>query len=143
MSSVIYKNLPGPVGDCLKPSLATTATVPVSPTTSFVYTTGHIGLDLETGNIINSPVENEFEAIFDCLDAALRHAGATLGLRHAFNLVAYLVDSTDEETMMRVFRQRLPGHTPTWTTVVVKEIVVPKMRAEISASGVIFHNGDQ
>ncbi|KAJ5385882.1 hypothetical protein N7509_008423 [Penicillium cosmopolitanum] len=142
MSSVIYKNLPGPVGDCLKPSLATTATLPVSPTTSFVYTTGHIGLDLETGNIINSPVENEFEAIFDCLDAALRHAGATLGLRHAFNLVAYLVDSTDEETMMRVFRQKFPGHTPTWTTVVVKEIVVPKMRAEISASGVIFHNGD-
>lgn len=141
MSSVTYKNLPGPVGDCLKPSsLATTASVPVSPTTSLVYTTGHIGLDLQTGKLIDGPAEREFEAIFNCLDAALKHAGVTFGLRQAYNLIAYLVDSADESTMMKVFQQKFPGHTPTWTTVVVKEIVVPNMRAEISASGVIFHS---
>ncbi|KAJ5097070.1 hypothetical protein N7456_007791 [Penicillium angulare] len=139
MSTITYKNLPGPVGECLKPSsLATTATVPVSPTTSLVFTTGHIGLDLKTGNLVNSSVEAEFSAIFDCLDAALKDAGVSNGLGQAYKLVSYLVNGEDESVMQQIFQQRFPGHTPTWTAVVIKSIVVPNMRAEIAAEGVIF-----
>lgn len=140
MSSIIYKNLPGPVGDCLKPaSLATTATVPVSPTTSLVYTTSHLGLDLTTGELVNSLIEAELEAIFDCLDAALKHAGVATGLFQAFKLVSYLVDPAHEKVMQDIFKRRFPGHTPTWTLVIVKEINVPSMRAEVSAEAALFH----
>ncbi|KAJ5380094.1 uncharacterized protein N7496_002522 [Penicillium cataractarum] len=140
MTTITYKNLPGPVGECLKPSsLATTATVPVSPTTSLVFTTGHIGLDLKTGNLVNHSAEAEFEAVLDCLDAALKYAGVLNGLREAYKLVGYLTSAGDEASMMQVFKRKFPGHTPTWTNVVVKEIVVPNMRAELAAEGVIFH----
>lgn len=141
MSSITYKNLPGPVGECLKhASLATTAAVPVSPTTSLVFTTGHIGLDLDTGNLVNSSAKAEFEAVFNCLDAALRNAGVSKGLRQAYKFVSYLANLEDEAVMQRVFQQKFPGHTPTWTTVVVKEIVVSSMRAEVAAEAALFYD---
>lgn len=140
LPSITYRNLPGPVGDCLKPSsLATTATVPVSPTTSLVFTTGHIGLDLETGALVNSSARAEFEAIFNCLDAALKHAGIVKGLAQAYKFVSYLTKAEDEVVMQRVFQERFPGITPTWATVIVKEINVPGMRAEIVAEGALFN----
>lgn len=139
--SITYKNLPGPVGECLKPSsLATTATVPVSPTTSLVFTTSHIGLDLKTGDLVNSSVVAEFEAIFSCLDAALKNAGVSKGLGQAYKLVSYLVNPQDEAVMQQVFQKMVPAHTPTWTSVIVKEIVVPNMRAEVVAEAVLFHD---
>lgn len=139
--SVIYKNLPGPVGECLKPaSLATTATVPVSPTTSLVFTTGHIGLDLESGELVRDSLSAEFDAIFNCLDAALKNAGVTKGLGQAYKLVGYLASSDCESVMQQVFQRKFPGHTPTWTNVVVKEIVVPGMSAEVSAEAAIFND---
>ncbi|KAL4906344.1 hypothetical protein BDW74DRAFT_177358 [Aspergillus multicolor] len=139
--SIIYNNLPGPVGDCLKPnSLSTTATVPVSSTTSLVFTTGHIGLDLQTGELINSTDEAEFKAIFDCLDVALKHAGIEAGLNQAYKFVAYLVNVEDEKIMHSVFQRRFPGATPTWSTVLVQAINVKGMRAEIVAEGVLFRD---
>ncbi|KAE8138373.1 hypothetical protein BDV38DRAFT_282049 [Aspergillus pseudotamarii] len=141
MSKTTYQNLPGPVGDCLKPaSLATTATVPVSSTTSLVYTTGHIGLDLKTGALVHETAEAEFEAIFTCLDAALKNAGVNQGLAQGYRFISYLVHVEDEEVMQNVFRRMVPGHTPTWCTVIVKEINVKGMRAEIAAEGVVYHD---
>lgn len=132
--------MPGPVGDSLKPlSLATTATVPISSTTSLVYTTSHLGLDLVTGKAINSTIEAEFEAAFDCLDAALKDAGISSGLFQAFKMVSYLVDPAHESVMQEIFKRRFPGHTPTWTMVIVKEINVPGMRVELSAEAALFH----
>lgn len=139
MPSITYQNLPGPVGDCLKhASLATTATVPVSHTTSLVFTTNHIGLDLKTGKPVKDTATAEFEAIFACLDAALKNAGVAEGLTQAYKLVSYLVNPEDEAVMQRVFQSMFPGHTPTWTVAIVKEIV-PGMRAEVTAEAVRFH----
>jgi len=138
--SIIYKNLPGPVGECLKPaSRATTAIVPVSTTTSLVFVMGHIGLNLETGELVKDSPAAEFDAIFNCLDAALKHAGISKGLGQAYELVSYPASSDCESVMQEVFKRRFPGQTPIWTTVVVKEIVVPGMRAEVSAEAVIFN----
>jgi enamine deaminase RidA (YjgF/YER057c/UK114 family) len=138
--SVIYENLPGPVGDCLRPaSLATTAKVPVSRETSLIFTTSHIGLDVETGEMVNKTIEAEFKAIFNCLDEALKYAGITVGIRQAYRLTSYLVDAKDESAMQDVFKRMFPGHTPTWTLVIVKAINVPGMRAEVSADAVLYH----
>ena len=135
----IYRNMPGPVGDCLRPaSLSTTAIIPVSESTSLVVTTGHIGLDLSTCALINDTIEHELNAIFSCLDAALRDAGATNGLRAAYKFTSYLTSAAHEPIMQEVFKRRWPGHSPTWTTVFVSAIIVPDAHAEIVAEGVIY-----
>lgn len=141
--TVKYDNLPNPVGDILKSAaLATTATVPVSSNTSLVLTTGHVGLDLETGSLVNDSMEHEFEAIFSCLDAALKHAGARDGLRQAYRFTSYLTRVEDERIMYEVFRRACPGHTPTWCLVIVERINVEGMNAEIAAEGAIFHEAN-
>lgn len=143
MSTLVvkYDNLPNPVGELLKTaSLATTATVPVSASTSLVFTTGHVGLDLHSGALVNDSIENEFEAIFNCLDAALRHAGAVEGLRQAYKFTSYLTRAEDEQIMYNVFRKICPQHTPTWCLVIVGSINIEGMSAEIAAEGAIFHS---
>lgn len=115
-------------------SLATTATVPLSG--KLVMTTGHVGVDLKTGQLVTSSVDAEFNAIFDCLDAALRNAGVSLGLAAAHKLVAYFTRAEDEAKMLSIFRSRYPGHTPTWTSVVVAGLVNPGMHAEVQAEAV-------
>ncbi|KAL2797947.1 hypothetical protein BJX66DRAFT_334620 [Aspergillus keveii] len=134
-----YQWLPGPVGAMLRTSsLATTASIPLSPTTTLITTTGHIGLDLSTGELVTSTVEAEFNAIFNCLDAALRNAGMSGGLGDAHKVVAYFVHVEDEKVMLDLWRERFPGKMPTWTSVVVGGIVVRGVRAEVQVEGVVY-----
>lgn len=133
--------MPGPVGKMLKDaSLSTTATVPISPTTSLVYTTGHIGLNTETGELVKDNLRSEFEAIFNCLDVALKNAGVKAGINDAYRIVSYLVDPGHEKTMQEMFQKRWPGHTPTWVTVIVAGVAGGDMHAEISADAVLYKN---
>ncbi|KAF4464166.1 endoribonuclease l-psp family [Fusarium albosuccineum] len=132
---VRYQFLPGPVGEMLRSSsLATTASIPL--TGKLIITTGHVGVNLETGELVTSSIEDEFNAIFDCLDAALRNAGVSRGLASAHKLVAYFTRAEDEATMLAIFRKRYPGHTPTWTSVVVTGLVNPRMHAEVQAEAI-------
>ncbi|KAF9881542.1 endoribonuclease l-psp family protein [Colletotrichum karsti] len=133
-----YRWLPGPVGDMLRSSsLATTATIPLQG--HLVITTGHIGVDLKTGELVKSNIRDEFNAVIDCLDAALRDAGVEKGVGSAHKFVAYFVRAEDEVTMLEIFRERYPGHSPTWTSVVVAGLVVPEMHVELQAEA-IRHN---
>lgn len=135
-----YDNLPNPVGELLRSaSLATTATIPVSKSTSLIFTTGHVGLDLRTGKLVNDTIEHEFEAIFKCLDAALRHAGAKDGLRQAYKFTSYLTSVEHEKPMYQEFKKICSGHTPTWCLVMVERINIEGMSAEITAEGAMFH----
>ncbi|KAF2963965.1 hypothetical protein GQX73_g9607 [Xylaria multiplex] len=128
--------LPGPVGEMLRSaSIATTTTVPL--TGKLVTTTTHVGLDLETGALITSSVDEEFTAIFVCLDAALRNAGVEGGVGDAHKITAYLLNGDDEPTMQRIYRERYPGRAPAWATVIVPAIVVPNMRAEVQAEAIV------
>lgn len=113
--------------------------VPISPTTSLVFTTGHICLNLQDGSLVSDTLEREFEAIFRCLDAALKNAGATAGLNQAYQFISYLVRSEDEVVMQGVFKKMFPRHCATWNLVIVEETNVLRMSAEITAEGVIYH----
>lgn len=129
---ILYQWTPGPVGEMLRSSsLATTASIPLGGT--LVVTTGHVGVDIKTGELVTSSIEAEFNAVFECLDAALANAGVSKGLGSAHKLVAYLTRAEDEIKMLAVFRQRYPGHTPTWTSVVVKGLMNVGMHAEVQA----------
>lgn len=134
-----YRHLPGPVGDLIRGNYSTTVAIPVSPNTSLVYTTGHIGLDLTTGKLVYTSLEAEFNAIFDCLDAALQNHGVSGGCGQAFKFVAYLLTPDVESTMQKVFKERWPDHQPTWVTAIVKEVVGGgNMHAEIAAEAVMY-----
>ncbi|KAF4967989.1 hypothetical protein FSARC_4550 [Fusarium sarcochroum] len=134
-SSVQYKFLPGPVGEMLRSaSLATTATIPLSG--SLVITTGHVGVDIKTGQLVTSSTDAEFNVVFDCLDAALKNAGVTNGLASAHKLVAYFTRAEDEATLLDIFRKRYPGNTPTLTSVVVAALVNPGMHVEVQAEAI-------
>lgn len=132
---VEYQWIPGPVGEMLRSSsLATTAKVPLRG--SLVTTTGHVGVDLKTGELVTSSIEAEFNAVFDCLDAALRNAGVEGGLADAHKLVAYFTRTEDEATLLGLFRGRYPGSTPTLTSVVVAGLVSPGMHVEVQAEAI-------
>ncbi|ETS77691.1 hypothetical protein PFICI_09753 [Pestalotiopsis fici W106-1] len=131
-----YQWLPGPVGDMLRPAMATTATVPLSG--YLIITTGHVGVDLKTGQLVTSSVEAEFNAVFDCLDAALCNAGAPRGLQDAHKLVAYYIRAEDEKTLVDIFKKRYPGHSPTWTSVVVKALANEGVHVEVQAEAAIY-----
>jgi len=134
-----YRHLPGLVGKLLEGTYSTTVSVPVSPTTSLVYTTGHLGLDLSTGSLVHSSLEAEFNAIFDCLDAALKSHGASGGCGQAFRFVSYFTSPDHEPTMQSVFKKRWPGHQPTWVAVIVREVVGGgAMNAEIAAEAAVY-----
>lgn len=136
-SHVESKWLPGPVGEMLRSAgIATTTTVPFSG--KLVTTTTHVGLDLDTGKLVTSTLEDEFTAIFICLDAALQNAGVRRGVGDAHKITAYLIDPADEPTLQKIFRERYPGHSPAWGTAVVRAIVVPKMRAEVQAEAMLL-----
>ncbi|KIL86465.1 endoribonuclease l-psp family protein [Fusarium avenaceum] len=128
--------LPGPVGEMLRSSgLATTTTVPVG---KLVTTTTHVGLDLENGQLIKGTPEDEFTAIFVCLDAALRNAGVRGGVADAHKITAYLISPADEPILLKTFRERYPGRSPAWGTVIVPAIVVPDTRAELQAEAMLL-----
>ncbi|RSL52624.1 hypothetical protein CEP53_008021 [Fusarium sp. AF-6] len=134
-SPVRYQFLPGPVGEMLRSaSLATTASIPMTGT--LVITTGHVGVNLKTGELVTSSVEEEFNAVFDCIDAALRNAGVSKGLGSAHKLIAYFTRAEDEATMLALLRKRWPGHTPTLTSVVVAALVNSGMHLELQAEAI-------
>ena len=90
--------------------------------------------------LINGPsttFTEEASACFDCVEAALQSAGVRDGLRGVFKLTAYLTDVRDEAEMMRVWRERCPGHRPVWVTIGVAQLAVQGMRLEISAEAVV------
>ncbi|RMJ17844.1 hypothetical protein CDV36_002537 [Fusarium kuroshium] len=134
-SPVRYQFLPGPVGEMLRSaSLATTASIPITGT--LIITTGHVGVNLKTGELVTSSVEEEFNAVFDCIDAALRNAGVSKGLGSAHKLIAYFTRAEDEATVLALLRKRWPGHTPTLTSVVVAALVNPGMHLELQAEAI-------
>ena len=103
---------------------------------TLVITTGHVGLNIETGQFVTSSIDAEFNALFDCVDAALRNAGVGGGLSTAHKITAYFVRAEDEASMLEIFRRRYPGHTPTWTSVVVAALVNPGLHAEVQAEAI-------
>lgn len=130
--------LPGPVGTMLRNSgLASTTRVPLSGC-SLITTTGHVGLDLSSGELVNSTLDAEFNAIFNCLHAALKHSGVEDGLAGAHKITCYFTAVDQEAVMLRIWRQRWPQTYPAWTSVVVKGLVSEGMHAEVQAEAVLY-----
>lgn len=114
--------------------LASTARIPLNGT--LVVTTGHVGLNLKTGEFVTDTLENEFNAVLDCLDAALRNAGVAKGLGKAHKLNSFFTRAEDEPVFLRAFHERFPDNTPTMTNVVVAGLANPGVHVEVQAEAV-------
>jgi len=51
---------------------------------------------LKTDKLVETSVEDQISAAFDCVDAALRSAGVKDGLASVHKMVSYLIDVRDE-----------------------------------------------
>lgn len=131
--------MPGPVGKLLEGTCSTTASIPVSPFATLVHTTSHLGLDLQTGTLIRDSLQAEISAIFDCLDAALKHAGVQQGCGQAYKFTSYVRVVEQQATVERVFKEKWPHHRPAWVAVIVSDFAGgPGMNAEIAAEAVVY-----
>jgi enamine deaminase RidA (YjgF/YER057c/UK114 family) len=134
--SPIYSSPPGPIGKIfVDMGISHAATVPA--TAQIVITSGEPGLDLETGVLVTSSTEDQINAAYDTVNEVLKSAGVEAGIRGAHKFTALLLDMKDEETLMKVWRERFPGHTPVFMTFGVKQLSMGGMRVELRAEAII------
>ena len=96
----------------------------------WIVTSGQIGLDPATGNIVPGGVAAETERVIDNLEAILKSAGATLA--EVTKTTVFLIGMDEFGAMNEVYARRFPDPKPARTTVAVREL--PRSsRVEIEA----------
>ncbi len=80
-----------------------------------VFTSGQIGLDPATGEIVAGGVKEQCERVFANLSAVL--AGAGLSFADAVKTTVYLADMADFATMNEVYARHLGESLPARTTI--------------------------
>lgn len=81
----------------------------------FVFVSGQIPRDLETGELIGDDVTTQTNAVLDRVEVMLAAAGATLA--DVVSVTAYLSDIADWAEFNNVYRTRFSEPYPTRTTV--------------------------
>jgi 2-iminobutanoate/2-iminopropanoate deaminase len=83
----------------------------------FIYTSGQIAIDPETGEFKNGPIEEQAELVLRNLKAVLAAKGA--GFQDVVAAVVYLTDMGGFAEVNRVYARAMGAHTPARTTVEV------------------------
>lgn len=134
--SQTYSSPAGPVGKIFTDmGISHAAVVPASA--RLVITSGEPGLDVKTGELVTSSLEDQFNAAYDTVEMVLRNAGVARGIRGAHKFTALLLDMKDEELLMSIWRQRYAGHTPVFMAFGVKQLGMEGMRVELRAEAII------
>ncbi len=84
---------------------------------NFLYTSGQIAIDPESGEFGNGPIEEQTELVLRNLQAVLGAKGMGLNDVAAANI--YLTDMGNFATVNRVYARAMGTHTPARTTVEV------------------------
>ncbi|KAM0421137.1 hypothetical protein ACHAPT_011029 [Fusarium lateritium] len=137
MPAVTFSQTPGPLGDLFH-SLGASHAAKIPLSGSLVITSGQPGFDFKTCQLVTSSLRDEVNACFDCVEAALKAAGVSNGLAGVHKFTAFLIDMRVDETMMEVWRSRMPEHRPAWVTVGVAELAVAGMHIELQAEAVLL-----
>ena len=99
-----------------------------------VFTSGQIGVDPKTGQIVAGGIEQETEQVFRNLTAVLEAAGSDLD--HILKATVFLADMDDYNVMNELYRKRFKGDPPARTTVQVARL--PRnARIEIEAIAIV------
>jgi 2-iminobutanoate/2-iminopropanoate deaminase len=86
----------------------------------FVYTSGQIALDPESGNLVDGSFEEQVHRAFKNLEAVLRAAGSSFA--QVLKATVYLTDLANFQTLNTIYAQYFGDHKPARTTVGVKEL---------------------
>ena len=83
----------------------------------FLFSSGQVPLDPETGKLVSGGIEAAAERVFDNLEAVLREAG--LGFQDVVKTTVYLTRAEDFGAMNAVYARRFGDHRPARSTVIV------------------------
>lgn len=111
--------------------------VALPSSSKIIITAGQAGCDLKTGKVVTTSTEAQISAAFDCVEAALRKAGVERGLFAVHKFLTFMLDTDNEPVMMKIWRERCPGHLPTWTCVGASKLCLPEMIVEIQAEATL------
>lgn len=99
-----------------------------------VFTSGQIGVDPKTGQIVEGGVSAQTEQVFRNLTAVLEAAGSST--EHILKATVFLADMADYNTMNELYRKHFKGDPPARTTVQVAAL--PRnARIEIEAIAIL------
>ncbi|KAJ5087221.1 hypothetical protein N7456_010837 [Penicillium angulare] len=134
--SQIFSSPPGPVGDLFtQMGISHAAVIPA--TSKIVITSGEPGLDVNTGELVTSSPEAQVNAAYDTIELVLKNAGVKKGILGAHKFTALLIDTKYEDVLMRVWRERYPGHTPVFMAFGVRQLGMEGMIVELRAEAII------
>jgi 2-iminobutanoate/2-iminopropanoate deaminase len=83
----------------------------------FLFSSGQVPLDPETGKLVSGGIEAAAERVFDNLEAILREAG--LAFEDVVKATVYLTRAEDFAALNAVYARRFGEHRPARSTVIV------------------------
>jgi 2-iminobutanoate/2-iminopropanoate deaminase len=93
---------------------------PAIITGDLVYTSGQIGVDSKTGQIVEGGIEAQTEQVFRNLEAVLTAAGSSI--EHVVKATVFLADMNDYNTMNELYKKHFKGDPPARSTVQVARL---------------------
>jgi len=85
-----------------------------------VFTSGQIGVDRKTGELVAGGLAEQTEQLFRNLTAVLEAAGSST--EHILKATVFLADMADYDTMNELYRKHFKGDPPARTTVGVARL---------------------
>lgn len=85
-----------------------------------VFTSGQIGVDAKTGQIVEGGIEAQTEQVFKNLATVLEAAGSNVD--NIVKATVFLADMNDYNTMNELYRKHFKGDPPARTTVQVARL---------------------
>src|SRR5712691_4789923 len=93
---------------------------PAIVTGELVFTSGQIGVDPKTGQIVEGGIEAQTEQVFRNLATVLEAAGSST--EHILKATVFLADMADYNAMNELYRRHFKGDPPARTTVQVARL---------------------
>jgi 2-iminobutanoate/2-iminopropanoate deaminase len=93
-----------------------------------VFTSGQVGLDPKTGEMVAGGVESETQQVLANLAAVLKEAGS--GFQNVVKTSIFLSDMSDFKTVNRIYAEAMGDHRPARSTVQVAALPL-EARVEI------------
>ena len=114
--------------------------VPISPAIvvgDLVFTSGQIGIDPKTGQMVEGGVEQQAEQVLKNLASVLEAAGSSMA--HVVKATVFLADMNDYQIMNQIYRNHFKQDFPARSAVQVARLPA-NARIEIEAVAVLKKN---
>ena len=134
--SAQYFQTPGPWGTGAQQRGYSQA-VSIPANGRIAITAGQPGVDLTTGKVVTTSLNDQIEAVFDTLNSALKAAGVKDGMHSAHKMTCFFIDMRNEEAMLDIFQRRYPSTRPALVSVAVPGLALQGMHLEVQAEAVV------